>query len=211
MEVARNSVGRLSHRVVIYANIVISRLHDSTELTQSVLIRFERDEQVHVLIFAICGVIRIANGFSWHFSLFPQKQHEIKSGEANVDHQKSIIMSNVNAGHTIDTKGAGVIVGGGVLRNANNGHEMAPLNTRARGDGHGVKIVLSPPQRRSICSLNGGAPGGDDPNRAAWSGKMQFFLSIIGYSVGLGNIWRFPYLCQQVIIIVALLMKWCNF
>ncbi|OXU18865.1 hypothetical protein TSAR_016329 [Trichomalopsis sarcophagae] len=34
-------------------------------------------------------------------------------------------------------------------------------------------------------------------NRAEWSGKMQFFLSIIGYSVGLGNIWRFPYLCQQ--------------
>lgn len=103
--------------------------------------------------------------------------------------------SNSNAGH-VDTKGAGVIVGGGVLRNANNGHEMAPLNTRARGDGHGVTIVLSPPQRRSISSL--GAPGGDDPERAAWSGKMQFFLSIIGYSVGLGNIWRFPYLCQQV-------------
>lgn len=103
--------------------------------------------------------------------------------------------SNSNAGQ-MDTKGAGVIVGGGVLRNANNGHEMAPLNTRARGDGHGVTIVLSPPQRRSISSLN--APGGDDPERAAWSGKMQFFLSIIGYSVGLGNIWRFPYLCQQV-------------
>lgn len=105
--------------------------------------------------------------------------------------------SNSNAGQ-VDTKGAGVIVGGGVLRNnaANNGHEMAPLNTRARGDGHGVTIVLSPPQRRSISSLS--APGGDDPNRAAWSGKMQFFLSIIGYSVGLGNIWRFPYLCQQV-------------
>ncbi|CRL04797.1 CLUMA_CG017853, isoform A [Clunio marinus] len=102
--------------------------------------------------------------------------------------------SNSNAGQ-MDAKGAGVIVGGGVLRNSNNGHEMAPLNTRARGDGHGVTIVLSPPQRRSISSLT--APGGDDPNRAAWSGKMQFFLSIIGYSVGLGNIWRFPYLCQQ--------------
>lgn len=99
--------------------------------------------------------------------------------------------SNSNATHMPDaTKGAGVIVGGGVLRNAsNNGHEMAPLNTRARGDGHhGVTIVLSPPQRRSISSIN--APGGDDPTRAAWSGKMQFFLSIIGYSVGLGNIWR---------------------
>lgn len=116
--------------------------------------------------------------------------------------------SNSNAGQ-IDTKGAGVIVGGGVLRNnstTNNGHEMAPLNTRARGDGHGVTIVLSPPQRRSISSLS--APGGDDPNRAAWSGKMQFFLSIIGYSVGLGNIWRFPYLCQQVKFISWKTFRW---
>lgn len=103
--------------------------------------------------------------------------------------------SNSNA-TKLDAKGGGVIVGGGVLRNSTtNGHEMAPLNTRARGDGtHGVTIVLSPPQRHSISS---NPPGGDDPNRAAWSGKMQFFLSIIGYSVGLGNIWRFPYLCQQ--------------
>lgn len=76
----------------------------------------------------------------------------------------------------------------------NNGHEMAPLNTRARGDGtHGVTIVLSAPPRSSI----GSGDAEQDPDRAAWSGKMQFFLSIIGYSVGLGNIWRFPYLCQQ--------------
>lgn len=69
----------------------------------------------------------------------------------------------------------------------NNGHEMAPLNTRARGDGtHGVTIVLSEPARSSIAS-----GGDDDPDRAAWSGKMQFFLSIIGYSVGLGIL----YLC----------------
>jgi len=76
-----------------------------------------------------------------------------------------------------------------------NGHEMAPLNTRARGDGtHGVTIVLTAPQRNSVQSVD--IPG-NEPERAAWSGKMQFFLSIIGYSVGLGNIWRFPYLCQQ--------------
>lgn len=81
------------------------------------------------------------------------------------------------------------------------GHEMAPLNSRARRDGkHGVTIVLSSSQRNSIASNNGSCGRGDgqtDENRAAWSGKMQFFLSIIGYSVGLGNIWRFPYLCQQ--------------
>ncbi|XP_067629253.1 sodium-dependent neutral amino acid transporter B(0)AT3 isoform X2 [Eurosta solidaginis] len=75
-----------------------------------------------------------------------------------------------------------------------NGHEMAPLNTRARGDGtHGVTIVLTASQRNSVSSEE--IPR--EPDRAAWSGKMQFFLSIIGYSVGLGNIWRFPYLCQQ--------------
>lgn len=95
--------------------------------------------------------------------------------------------------------GVGGTVGSGIISNSalrNNGHEMAPLNTRARGDGtHGVTIVLSSPPRNSISSGGDGDP--NDPDRAAWSGKMQFFLSIIGYSVGLGNIWRFPYLCQQ--------------
>lgn len=84
-----------------------------------------------------------------------------------------------------------------------NGHELAPLNARSRanmdvgGGGKGVTIVLQGP-RGSIISRGSNGIGADqDPDRAAWSGKMQFFLSIIGYSVGLGNIWRFPYLCQQ--------------
>ncbi|KAF5301215.1 hypothetical protein FQA39_LY10801 [Lamprigera yunnana] len=79
-----------------------------------------------------------------------------------------------------------------------NGHELAPLNNTRQGpDGGrpGVTIVLQGP-RGSIISRGSGAAD-QDPDRAAWSGKMQFFLSIIGYSVGLGNIWRFPYLCQQ--------------
>lgn len=77
-----------------------------------------------------------------------------------------------------------------------NGHELAPLNSRQNADGRpGVTIVLQGP-RGSIIS-RGSANIEGDPDRAAWSGKMQFFLSIIGYSVGLGNIWRFPYLCQQ--------------
>lgn len=73
-----------------------------------------------------------------------------------------------------------------------NGHELAPLNTRADGERNAVRIVLHN-SRGSI--QHDPEAGGED--RAAWSGKLQFFLSIIGYSVGLGNIWRFPYLCQQ--------------
>lgn len=38
----------------------------------------------------------------------------------------------------------------------------------------------------------------DEPDsRPAWGSKAQYILAQVGFSVGLGNVWRFPYLCHQ--------------
>ncbi len=52
-----------------------------------------------------------------------------------------------------------------------------------------IQLRIDPP------SADGAAVDAEDAERGSFSNKLDFLFSCISVSVGLGNVWRFPYLC----------------
>ena len=45
------------------------------------------------------------------------------------------------------------------------------------------------------CCINCFKDKDEGAKRARWLSRMTYILAMVGYCVGLGNFWRFPYLC----------------
>ncbi|XP_074710683.1 sodium-dependent neutral amino acid transporter B(0)AT2-like isoform X2 [Strix uralensis] len=53
------------------------------------------------------------------------------------------------------------------------------------------------PKAQPVLGEDTGPLPEEPPPRPAWTSKAQYILAQLGFSVGLGNVWRFPYLCHQ--------------
>ena len=87
--------------------------------------------------------------------------------------------------------------------------QVAPDSTTdeaAYREGHANSVAASgalavdarrPRGRGAEAVVSAGAESAAAGERGAWRGHLDYMLSAIGYSVSIGNVWRFPYMAMR--------------
>lgn len=70
-------------------------------------------------------------------------------------------------------------------RMSDNTSEMENPPKLDVSNGHSRPLDIVPPTEEKM------------KDRGQWGNKVEFVLSVAGEIIGLGNVWRFPYLCYK--------------
>lgn len=55
--------------------------------------------------------------------------------------------------------------------------------------------LTSNTEKNLIKDAGNSNPAPEKCHRGQWANKREFILAVVGEVIGLGNVWRFPYLC----------------